>query len=76
MTPFLDLQHTIVVDAMASSRSRIAFSFDDGSRRVAGPARKYENWEFVGPDGLNRMGKPNGGAPTLFAREDLQGTDI
>ena len=54
MTPFLDLQHTIVVVAMASSRSRIAFKFDDGSRREAGPARKHENWEVVGPDGRNR----------------------
>jgi hypothetical protein len=72
MTPLLDLRHKIVVNAIADNRSRIEILFDDGSTLEAGPDGNYENWEVVGPDGLNLIGMPSGGDPRILGTDDLQ----
>jgi Family of unknown function (DUF6188) len=72
MTPLLNLRHKIVVEATADNKSRIEILFDDGSTLEAGPDGNYENWEVVGPGGLNLIGMPSGGDPRMLGADDLQ----
>jgi hypothetical protein len=72
LTPLLDLRHRVVDSASADSRSHIEILFDDGSTLDTGPDGKYENWEVVGPDGLNLVGMPGGGDPRISGTDDLR----
>lgn len=74
LTLLLDLRHKIVVNASADNGSHIGILFDDGSTLDAGPDGKYENWEIVGPNGLNLVGMPGGGDPRISGTDDLRVT--
>jgi Family of unknown function (DUF6188) len=66
LTPLLALRHRTVVLATADSRSHIEIQYDDGSKLIAGPQPPYENWELVGPRGLNLVAMPSGGDPRIL----------
>ena len=65
LTPLLALRHKTVVSAAADAGSHIDVTFDDGSSLAAGPQPPYENWELVGPRGLNLVAMPSGGDPRI-----------
>jgi len=68
LTPLLALRHLTVVSASADADSHIEVKFDDGSSLFAGPQPPYENWELVGPRGLNLVGMASGGDPRISGK--------